>query len=514
MAERTTRRGRGAPLKPLVDTTPLDGARVDVRVRIAWLLRMARLTGGGERFRRQTDMIAPLRALGIATTPTALSRLESGQHRVGRLVDGYEQVLGMPAGSLRAPIDLACRAFTEAPADRDPGVARHPVGSPSAAAEPVQAGTATGEDWLRWARAMAQPDGKGLPEHLALELASRLVSEMGRAVGPAYPVRYQALALLRCSEYGDLVRAAADAVLADVDCQVAGGLMRAVAERADQASWLWAIGHLADSRTPVVRGAALAMETILAAPGFDPDWWFDALEPLHDLLLAAPEDSEQRGPLAHLFHLLPGDLRRGLRPHLGAVETPPGPVSWDRSERNRDWMRCIEVADEVTRRVGIDTQPVLARLCFDVLMGTREGWARAGLMMLTAVPFTGPVVEQLAHATTRHEDEALGERAHRRLRWMQAGTFPAALTTWFDDDRRRQLTALTLAAQSGQDLPREVVTGLLAAGGGYTRGVLVAAGLAADPILAELAGDAAQPPEIRGAAQWWLREGGRVADAA
>ena len=65
-----------------------------------------------------------LRALAeqMGTSAARLSRIETGQLRDGRIVDGYEATLGLPEGSLRAPIDVLCRTFPRtSPRDADPG---------------------------------------------------------------------------------------------------------------------------------------------------------------------------------------------------------------------------------------------------------------------------------------------------------------------------------------------------------------------------------------------------------
>ena len=50
----------------------------------------------------------------------------------------------------------------------------------------------------------------GLPESMAHDLVTRLVGELARATGHAYPSRYEALSLLRCSGYGHVVLEVAD----------------------------------------------------------------------------------------------------------------------------------------------------------------------------------------------------------------------------------------------------------------------------------------------------------------
>ncbi len=143
------------------DRTALDGARIEVAARIGWLLRVSR-TGSGIPLR---SMAAELRSLGVDTSASALSRLESEGRRHGSVVDGYEQVLGLAPGRLRAAIDVLCRTFDNAPPDEDPDLGPSTLDGFSAAVEAVLDGRA-GRRGLAALRARAlrrarvRPDGR------------------------------------------------------------------------------------------------------------------------------------------------------------------------------------------------------------------------------------------------------------------------------------------------------------------------------------------------------------------
>jgi len=183
------------------DATSLDGRTIDVAARIAWTLRMARLTAGVEDPRMRTV------ATAIGTSPARLSRAETGQLRDGSLVDGYERALGLPEGSLRAPIDILARTFPwDSPPDVAPGAPISDLAQLSELTERLGAGdSVTGGEWLRWARAISVPGNIGMPIPLARSLVRRLVHELGRSCGHGYPARYEALSQVRCSDYGFLV---------------------------------------------------------------------------------------------------------------------------------------------------------------------------------------------------------------------------------------------------------------------------------------------------------------------
>ncbi len=119
------------------------------------------------------------RAAGVSTT--RLHRVETGATRSGRVAEAYERVLGMPDGSLRAPVDVACRTFTYALSDRDPGQPVTSTRDMSELTEVLQGAVVTSGQWLRWARALVQPGAIGLPEE---ELRAGLTEAVLCAAGP------------------------------------------------------------------------------------------------------------------------------------------------------------------------------------------------------------------------------------------------------------------------------------------------------------------------------------------
>ena len=85
----------GAPLAVLDDDTRLDGPRIDVGVRVGWVLRTARLTGdgaGGSRLDRLSDMSAALKERGVLIGDYGERRMRAVTHLdVDR--DGIETAL-------------------------------------------------------------------------------------------------------------------------------------------------------------------------------------------------------------------------------------------------------------------------------------------------------------------------------------------------------------------------------------------------------------------------------------
>ena len=110
------------PSDLIIDETPLDGARIDIPARIGWLLRVNRLVHGAS----LRDVSARLKETGRPASVAVLSRLERSGGRNGAVVDGYEELLGLTPGRLRAPVDALCRTFAYAPPDEEPGLPGEP----------------------------------------------------------------------------------------------------------------------------------------------------------------------------------------------------------------------------------------------------------------------------------------------------------------------------------------------------------------------------------------------------
>ncbi len=498
---------RGAPAAVLDDTTALFGPHIDVPSRIGWIVRMARLAG-------RTHGAAPsMQALAndIGTSPTTLHRLELGQLRHGALLDRIEPVLGLAGGSLRAPVDVICRTFPAvSPVDHDPSPGWRTVREVSEATEQLLGGVTSGGLWLAWARALSQPGAVGLPESLARELVHRLVGELSRAVGPAYPARYEALALLRGSGYGHVVLEVAQQVVADPAVQVVSDLMSAVGEAVDDESVEWCVQLLSDPRDLVHVGGALALENMSqVAP--ESDLWPTVATPVVALLNDSPADSVRHEWLSHLVRLMPApvreQVRRGVRRPLAPVPRVSHP---SKSRVNAEWNDVQDRARAVTGPLGLPEQPVLARLFFDIAHSPMESRAVTSYMLLGAVPaLAGPAVAQLAGLVDAHADPLVRRRVARRLAGSRLPAPAHAAARWLRCASSERLQAgLLLAGTAGDRVGPRVLEAAWGAADGTARAALFALGMAGDPALHELATDPAHPAGP--GARWWLRQGGRV----
>jgi len=500
-----------APLTVLEDRTPLLGPTIDTGVRIGWLLRMARLVAGEGRFDRLEDMAAV-----VETNVTALHRIETGQARRGVIVDAYERALGLPAGALRAPTDVLCRLFGNGPVDRDPGQVVDTVAGLSALTDLVLDGEPTGSEWLTWARAMSQPFALGLPHRIAVPLIGRLARELGRSQGRAYPIRHEALALLRRSGYGPVVLEAVQEIVNDPHAQMVTGVLSVLAEDASPEAALWLAHQLHVPRMQLFVSATIALEK-MALVSADPDFW----APLVELIAAAYDNTEPGTPhwecLSHLVRLVPLEDRRRLGdwqpPH------PPAPLGMEvlryaDEENSAVWTESVERARMVCRQVDIAYQPMLARLLFEAAFGPYDVRANATFALLSGLPtITVPLHEHIAEIGTHHPDPGVVVRARARLSGARLGSIPHAARTWVDHEnpQHREVGMILLGA-AGEKIPEPQVERALHGDLAGANAALQGLGLAGDPRLRDVVADHSLPQTIRDNAAWWLRNGPRVVD--
>jgi hypothetical protein len=488
------------------DSTPLGGAEIDVAARVAWVLRMARVTSG------HAD--ARLRSVAgrIGTSAARLSRVETGRLRDGRVVDGYEEALDLPRGSLRAPIDIACRTFPRlSPRDADPGPPDLDVPGLSRLTERLQdPAPVTGGDWITWARAMAAPGNIGLPEGPFSDLLARLVSELARSVSHGYPTRYEALALLRCSAYGHLVLRAAQAEVARPHAQALGDLMSAVGEAVTEEAIDWCLGLLVHEQAHVAAGGALALENM--AEVSNGRFW----DGIAARVLGAFEDtvpgSAQEEWAAHLVRLVPRETWRA-QALVPSRSLPPRTDVPERgqTERSARWDDCLDAARQVGDEAGVGDQPMLARLIYDIAFSPWESRAATSFLLLTAVPrLAAPAAMRVAELAEAAREPVLRERAARRLLGLLHGHDFAGAQRWLESpDPALRRTALGAVGAAGDHVASDVLDAALR-DPVTSRMAMWSAGMSSHPQLAGIAAASDLPDHLRSAARWWLEQGGRV----
>ena len=489
------------------DVTSLDGRSIDVAARIAWTMRMARLTSGA------ADPRMRVVATAIGTSPARLSRAETGRLRDGALVDAYERVLGLAEGSLRAPVDSLARTFPfDAPPDLDRGSAVCDLAQLSALTERLAAGDGvTGGEWLRWARTVSVPGNIGMPIPLARDIVRRLVHELGRSCGHGYPTRYEALAHVRCSDYGFLVLEAAREEVAHPHAQALADLFSAVGESVSPDAIEWCLGLVAGDDAYVATCAAIALENMAEISPVG-SFWPGVAPALMGAFDAVDAGTEQEEWIAHLLRLVPGATWRSL----GCVPSrrlPPAPEvdGFDRAEANRQWRRCATIASEVAREVGVGEQPMLARLLFDSCYGPWETRAVTAYFLLGALPaLAAPTWQRVAALVDDEPDPRIRHRLARRLFGALAGRTAAPVGGWLTSpDPALRSAALRISGASGAHLPPEDLRRALD-DPATSRAATYAAGMSGHPELVRWAQDPTLDDTVRGSAAWWLERGPRV----
>ena len=507
-----------APLTPLRDDSPLGSERVNVAARVAWLLRMARLTAGAGH--SQAAVGAALRSAGVRTHARLMSEVENGKVRHGRIVDGYERALGLREGQLRAPIDVMCRTLGGAPADRDD--ARRTLSGEelsveeiSSRGERVRLPRRTGGAWLSWARAVSAPESHGFPSWVAAPWLDELVDELGRSVGTAYATRYEALTLLRGSAYGALVLEAAQRAVADPHAQVVLDAVSAVTDHPDRDSLAWLGELLNDPRPLAMRAGCHGLANAASVGGASTTDWDVVVDPLLEAYERAVvrEDAARHALLSTAVHALPPRQATAV----GArVSRAPAPVTTrldlgERTHANRRWRTAVDLADRIAEPDNLPDRPMLGRLIFEVLHDPRPNLHLTATMLLVAVPFADRVVEVLHDHAVREA----GERERATVLWRltqmgpspRLGTLPTLARGELDDVCARAV----LLAHGGQRVEREVLDELMERPR-HKRRALYAAGLTQDPWLDKVAEDESYPDAVRGAARWWQVRDGLVDD--
>ncbi|SEC41644.1 hypothetical protein SAMN04489844_2254 [Nocardioides exalbidus] len=489
------------------DATPLGGSSIDVAARIAWTMRMARVTSGAPDSRMRSL------ASALGTSTARISRAETGQLRDGSLVDGYEQVLGMPEGSLRAPIDVLARTFpASSPPDARPGEAIRSVAELSELTERLDSGAAaTGGDWLRWARSIAAPGNIGMPVPLAQRVVRRLVRELARSCGHGYPSRYEALAKLRCSDYGFLVLRAARHEVAHPHAQGLADLLSAVGEAVTLDGVAWCLELLRSDRAQLAICGALALENMgeISPAG---TFWPTVLPDLVRAFDASEPGSSQEEWAAHLIRLVPSSTARSAATKPGR-RLPPAPEveGFDRHRANRQWQQCAAIATDVGHEVGVGDQPMLARLLFDIGYGHWETRAVTGYFLLAGLPaLADPVWERFRVLVDGEPDRRIRHRMARRLHGALAGRANDGVVAWLDSpDPVLRSAALQVLGASGHVLALDVVRAALT-DPGTARAATYAIGMSGHPVLPQVVRDPTLDAQVRGSAAWWLEGGSRI----
>ena len=497
--------------KPVVldDLTPLDGSRIDVAARIGWLLRCSRSAAGLD----LRTMAARLTDAGVPVSAASLSRLETDGSRLGTVIDGYEQVLGIESGRLRGAVDAMCRTFDYAPADQSPIGAPLDLPAFDSLVARVSGATAAAGDWLRFAIEHEAPRGYGLTGPLLRPLVRKLASELSRSVGAAYVVRYEALARLRCSAYADVVEDVVRELVLAPDAQVVFDLFSAVSELPTPGLLTWAGELLSHDNLMLVRGGDILVQNMRSVGGgLTDEAWAALEEPFLAAWHRAAADQPRRVVLTTLFKNLPPTTRRSILEQLpGPLEPVSGPRNWTRTRRNVHFGLAGRVAAQACSAAGLPEEPLLARLLFEVLYDFRGPRSTCAAFLVLASPFADAVHRQVCEVASTARDATTQEGARGAAAILQTRTARPVLDGWWSSpDVGLVRSAHVLAGHSGQLLTDEQLEAGLTGDALTVNRVLYAAGMAGDPRLPAISVDRRRPAAVRAAAGFWVREGARV----
>ena len=505
-----------APLKALDDTSELDGQSIAVAPRIGWLLRASRLCAPGFQGTTQSALRRLWADRGLKVSSAFLSEVESGRALSYRLIRAYEAGLELAPGQLAAPISIMCRTFPNSPIDGAHTDRELTVEMVSARSLVVaQDRMCSGGEWLAWAGMLARRESLGVPLWLVDGWLDRLVSELARSIGTSYATRYEAVCLLRSGPYGGAVLRAARRALSDPGVQVVFDLMSAVSEYPDSDLLAWACELLHDRRPHVVRGACLALENAVVG-GRIPDTEWQSMEAE---FIAAYNDSvgqpEIHDAVSAMLVALRPTSRRRISPHLrGTLVKPARLAHHGPKHANLHWATSAVLSRQISQNLGLGDVNVLTRLVLEMLFDHRETRSVTSAFLLGGLPRPDAVFRPIFEYAVS-ESGPVREMILERIATAQSGVhlghdcdFPRA------ESVTEQIVSATLLAQAGARVPMPLLESLISQGGLARRRALYAAGLTTDPWLATLTQDLHRPLDVRRAADWWLRQGGRISDTS
>ncbi|MFC6152919.1 hypothetical protein [Nocardioides yefusunii] len=452
-------------------------------------------------------------AARLESSAAHLSRIETGQRRDSFITQRFEQALGLPDGALWAPTAILCRAHPEPPLkDTCPLPAETDVRTVSGITERLldPTATVTGGEWVRWARTIGVPGNVGLPVPLFEQIVRRLASEAARSVSHALPARYEALSMLRCSHYGDLVLDVARQTVNQPHAHGTELLASAAGKRVDAEAVKWSLGLLGAERTAL--HGALGLESLGQIGGND--FWEGLTAPLLTVFDDAAPGSDVERWATHVMRLVPRDAWR----RLGENPSRPLPASeslddWTRSSENPAWRWCLDHADDITGPLGVGNQPMLARLLFEIVFGPWEARAASAVMVLSALPqLSATIAGRMVELAGTHPDCPARDRIVRRISNFRHDAPVPGLDLWISATTPTlRASALTVAGTTGHPVPTDVLrTALLDPD--TTQAARYAAGMNRSSDLADLVADATLPDETRAELAWWHARGGRIAE--
>lgn len=490
----------------LEDRTPLDGTQVDVRVRIAWLLRSWRTVGRSGSPISVTEMATRLKEHGTPASPPSVSGWETGRVAPGpAVIEGYEAVLGLEPGSLRAVVDLVRRRF----GDDGPRSPVPPAGLADldAAVDRVTgASPPPGIAWLHFSEAAlaVQP---GLPRAFVLPLVTQLLSEVSRSAFTPYVTRYEALALLRSSRYADVLAEAIAAFFDEPGSLMLGDGSALLAERPDARAVQVLAHRLVEPEFLRLRAGVVGLQHIANTRVTAASLWRPMVDPFAEAWAQARTDAPRRQQLGDLWRVLPSGVRKTISARVRTpVSSDPAPRAWEPGGLDDQLDFCGRTAGAAAGAVGLPAQPLLARLLYEAVFEHRYARRLTSSLLVMASPFRAHTALELGRAAHEHDDAGFRRAAAALLVLIgHEETHDTARRLLDSDDAAVVTGALFALMHSRGEIETAHLEALLRLPEPLDRRAVFYAGMTGHPVLDRIAADPHHP--LREVACWWQRHG-------
>lgn len=491
----------------ITDDTPLNGDRVDVAARIGWLLRVNRL-GGGLTLR---GMSVALKQLGLdpCSSPLLLRMELAGQRRV-RLIEGYEQVLDLPPGTLASAVQTLCQIFPNVAPEEDRPEIPVSLAVLDDAVEPLLTAVERGKDraisggeWMSFGR-VTRATGLIIPSRTSRPVLEALVGQLGMSVDAAYRLRSVALQDLLASGYRDLLVTLIREYVDTPGCAVMNDLLSGVAEVIQPENLDWILEMFVGEDEQRGRAARLAVEGMLSATWVTRDHWVRVIDAIAFLCSDPATSRDRRDGVARLIATFPPGLRRVVTHRVGGeVRANLEPESWvPERRRNRHLAFAHQVARLACDEAGVEEQPMAERLIFEMLYDPRTMRSFSSTMLLSSSPLAPTLVRACIELGIHDApDEATYTGCVEAMVGLPAGWRPGELDRVIPSapvglQRRLLISAGHSRAQLAPELVRRMVDDPRT-----RRDALYYLGFCGHPLLDELADD--PDPELSRSASWW-----------
>ncbi len=487
----------------------------------------ARVLGPDPDLARRDGFIAALKKRDIPVDAPRVSRWESGMHTLpNQVIATYEQVLRLPEGALTAVADGLLRAVPDdQPARRSPArdepLLNHEIES---LVDRAELGAATGAHWLRLGEELNRYDRVFLREREWAQLTHKLVSELGSAVGLAYVRRYEAAArFVRHPNARRHLVMAVGRFVTDPHTQVVAPVLNLLGEVADPAASELTLRMLtADSENKYLRRAASSVAAVKLARGhFTPD----ALPRLESHVVGALRRGESLDGRLDSFDLavrLPDESWEQISHALRTRRAHQLVHEARQSDEMITPARAASLVADLAPAVQASTpthqaqEPdmMLRRLLREAMFHSHKPRRHHAALFIAASPYAPAAARHLLEVAADGND-LLAARAWTVLMRIGDGGRREEVIGLATDDKRpsvraRALVNVGLGGALSPDQCGAVLERFDSSRSLERHATLFAVGMAGAPELAELA--AAEDPEVKYGATWWLRQGSAIQD--